>query len=83
MLNRDKSVKSAWSHCFGVQLRCSRACSGDKGTQTAGRRTKSPPSCSLRDTVWWVMGLPAAAAESCDVSCHAVSVLQRLAHCNR
>ncbi|GBL76205.1 hypothetical protein AVEN_138002-1 [Araneus ventricosus] len=42
----------------------------------------SPPSCSLRDTVWLNMGLPAA-AESCDASCLAVSVLRRLAHCNR
>ncbi|GBM75721.1 hypothetical protein AVEN_92724-1 [Araneus ventricosus] len=81
MLNRDSSVKSTWSHCFGVQLRCSRAqcnraltCSGDKGTQTIGCRANSPTSCSLRDTVWRDMGL-LAAAENCDASCGAVSVL--------
>ncbi|GBN79343.1 hypothetical protein AVEN_88490-1 [Araneus ventricosus] len=89
MLNRDSSVKSTWPHCSGVQLRCSRTqcnraltCAGDKGTQTTGRRANSPPSCSLRDTVWRDMGLPAA-AESCDASYRAVSVLRRLAHCNR
>ncbi|GBM80824.1 hypothetical protein AVEN_33431-1 [Araneus ventricosus] len=55
MLNRDSSVKSMWPHCSGVQLRCSWAqcnrslmCTGDKGTQTTGRRANSPPSCSLR-----------------------------------
>ncbi|GBM39127.1 hypothetical protein AVEN_162646-1 [Araneus ventricosus] len=56
-------------------------CAGDKSTQTAGRRANSPPSCSLRDTFWRDMGLPAA-AESCDASCRAVNVLRRLAHCN-
>ncbi|GBM99616.1 hypothetical protein AVEN_16555-1 [Araneus ventricosus] len=68
MLNRDSSVKSAWTHCSCVQLRCSRAqcnrtltCTRDKGTQTTGRRANSPPSYSLRDTVWRDMGLPAAA----------------------
>ncbi|GBN74570.1 hypothetical protein AVEN_32019-1 [Araneus ventricosus] len=77
MLNRDSSVKSMWPHCSGVQLQCSRAqcnraltCTGDKGTQTTGRRTNNPPSCSLRDTVWWDMGLNAA-AENCDASCRA------------
>ncbi|GBO04697.1 hypothetical protein AVEN_19397-1 [Araneus ventricosus] len=89
MLNRETSVKSTWPHYSGVQLRCSRAqCNRDlmyagyKGTQTTGRRTNSPPSCSLRDTVWWDMGLPAA-AESCDANCRTVSVLRRLPHCNR
>ncbi|GBN54777.1 hypothetical protein AVEN_124709-1 [Araneus ventricosus] len=88
MLNRDSSVKSTWTHCSGVQLQCSRAqcnraltCAGDKGTHTTGRRANSPPSCSLRDTVWRDMGLPAA-ADSCDSSCRSVSVLWRLAHCN-
>ncbi|GBM61189.1 hypothetical protein AVEN_241575-1 [Araneus ventricosus] len=89
MLNRDLSGKSTWSQCSGVQLRyswaqCNRAltCAGDKGTQITGHRAKSPPSCSLRDTVLRDMGLPAA-AESCDASCRAVSVLRHLAHCNR
>ncbi|GBM81489.1 hypothetical protein AVEN_154536-1 [Araneus ventricosus] len=89
MLNRDSSVKSTCPHCSGVELRCSRVqCNrdpqwtGDKGTQTTDRRANSPPSCSLRDTVWRDMGLPAA-AEGCDASCRAVSVLRRLAHCNR
>ncbi|GBN32469.1 hypothetical protein AVEN_182210-1 [Araneus ventricosus] len=55
--------KSTWPHCSGVQLRCSRAqcnCaltySGDKRTQTTGRRANSPHSCNLRDTVWRDMG---------------------------
>ncbi|GBM80789.1 hypothetical protein AVEN_225037-1 [Araneus ventricosus] len=89
MSNRDSSVKSTWPHCCGVQLRCSRAqCNraltraGDKGTQTTGRRARSPPSCSRRDSVCRGMGLPAA-TESCDASCRAVNVLRRLAHCNR
>ncbi|GBO27535.1 hypothetical protein AVEN_205190-1 [Araneus ventricosus] len=100
MLNRDSSVKGTFPHCSGVQLRCSRAqcnraltCAGDKGTQTTGRRANNPPSCSLRDTVWRDMVLPAA-AESCDASYRAVSPRQtvvqsiskmnyRLAHCNR
>ncbi|GBO22000.1 hypothetical protein AVEN_210597-1, partial [Araneus ventricosus] len=56
-------------------------CSGDKGTQTTGCREKSLPACSLRDTVWRDMGLPAA-AENWDASCSAVSVLRRLAYCN-
>ncbi|GBM18897.1 hypothetical protein AVEN_137270-1 [Araneus ventricosus] len=80
MLNRDSSVKSTWPYCSGVQLRrswaqCNRVltCAGDKGTQTTGHRAYSPPSCSLRDTVWRDMG---------DASCRAVSVLQRLPHCN-
>ncbi|GBN51101.1 hypothetical protein AVEN_131201-1 [Araneus ventricosus] len=89
MLNRDSSVKSTWAHCSGVQLRCSRGqcksaltCAGEKGTQTTGRRANSPPSCSLRDTVWRDMVLPAA-AETCDDSYRVVSVLRRLAHFNR
>ncbi|GBL81718.1 hypothetical protein AVEN_93494-1 [Araneus ventricosus] len=45
-------------------------------------RANSPPSCSLRDTVWRDMSLPAA-AESCDAICRAVSVIWRLAHFNR
>ncbi|GBM95667.1 hypothetical protein AVEN_198572-1 [Araneus ventricosus] len=78
MLNRDSLVNSAWPHCSGVQLRRSRLqCNrdGDKDTQTTGRRANSPPG-SLRDVVRWDMGLPAA-AESCDTSCRAVSVLRR------
>ncbi|GBM59945.1 hypothetical protein AVEN_4011-1 [Araneus ventricosus] len=89
MLNGDSSVKSTWPHFSGVHLRCSPAecnraltCTRDKGTQTTGRRMNSPPSCSLRYTVWRDMDLPAA-SESCDASCRAVSVLWRLAHCNR
>ncbi|GBL75880.1 hypothetical protein AVEN_234225-1 [Araneus ventricosus] len=88
MLNRVSSVKSMWPHCSGLQLRSSRAqcysaltCAGDKGTQPTVS-ANSPPSCSLCDTVWRDMGLPAA-AKSCDASCRAVSVLRRLAHCNR
>ncbi|GBN95274.1 hypothetical protein AVEN_24288-1 [Araneus ventricosus] len=63
---------------------CNRALTytGDKGTQTTDRRANSPPSCSLRDTVLRDMGLPAT-AQSCVASCRAVSVLRRLAHCNR
>ncbi|GBN80664.1 hypothetical protein AVEN_83852-1 [Araneus ventricosus] len=89
MLNRDSSVISTWPHCSDVPLRCSRAqrtrhltYAGDKGTQTTVRPANSPLSCSLQDTVWRDMGLPAA-AESCDASCCAVSILRRLAHCNR
>ncbi|GBM05969.1 hypothetical protein AVEN_80562-1 [Araneus ventricosus] len=89
MLNRDSSVKSTWSHCSGAQLLCSQAqcnraltCAGDKGTQTTGRRANGPPSCSLRDTVWRNMGLPAA-ADRCDASYRAVSVLRLMAQCNR
>ncbi|GBN40137.1 hypothetical protein AVEN_161150-1 [Araneus ventricosus] len=75
MLHRDSSVKSTWSHCSGVPLRCSRAqynraltCAGDKGTQITGRRANGLFSCSLRDTVWRDMGLPAV-ADYCDASC--------------
>ncbi|GBN60896.1 hypothetical protein AVEN_204236-1 [Araneus ventricosus] len=89
MLNLDSSVKSTRPHCSGVQLRCSRAkcnraltCAGNQSTQTTGRRANSPPSCSLRDTVWRDMGL-LAAADSFDTSCRAVSVLRRLAHLQR
>ncbi|GBN15371.1 hypothetical protein AVEN_244280-1 [Araneus ventricosus] len=74
MLNRDSSVKSTWLHCSGVLMRCSLAqcnrvltCDGDKGTQTTGRRAKSPASCSLLNTVWRYMGLPAA-AYGCDTN---------------
>ncbi|GBM37409.1 hypothetical protein AVEN_28358-1 [Araneus ventricosus] len=55
---------------------------GDKGTQATGRRASSAPSCSLRDTVWRDMSLPAA-AEICDASCHAVSILRHLADYKR
>ncbi|GBO35039.1 hypothetical protein AVEN_222255-1 [Araneus ventricosus] len=77
-----------WSHCSGVQLQRSRAqcnrtltCTGDKGTQTTGCHVNSPPSCSLRDTVWRDMGLPAA-AKSCNASCRAVSVIWNIATCS-
>ncbi|GBM21277.1 hypothetical protein AVEN_149864-1 [Araneus ventricosus] len=86
MLNRDSSVKSTWPHCSGVQLRCSRAqcngalkCAGNRGTQTTGRRENSPPSCSLRYTVWRDMGL-SAAAESYALSVSSgVCTLQQVA----
>ncbi|GBN93973.1 hypothetical protein AVEN_212311-1 [Araneus ventricosus] len=60
MLNRDSSVKTT-----ALLSNRSLTYAGDKGTQTTGRRANSPPSCSLRDTVWRDIGLPAA-AESCE-----------------
>ncbi|GBN12595.1 hypothetical protein AVEN_265513-1 [Araneus ventricosus] len=44
--------------------------SGGKGTQTTDRRVNSPSLCSLRETVWRDIGLPAV-TESCDTSCRA------------
>ncbi|GBN10040.1 hypothetical protein AVEN_113207-1 [Araneus ventricosus] len=70
-LNRKEYVAPLlWS-----RAQCNRflTCAEDKGTQTRGRRANSPPTCSLRGTVWQDMGLPAG-AESCDASCRAVSV---------
>ncbi|GBM90121.1 hypothetical protein AVEN_185857-1 [Araneus ventricosus] len=45
-------------------------------------RASNPPSCSVSDKVWRDMGLPVA-TESCAASCCSVSVLWRLAQCNR